>query len=435
MSETTQSQTAAAQAMKMVEGYSVEHTGPATPAGRYLRRFWQPVYHSADLKSGRPVPLKIMNENFTLYRDENGAIHLTESRCPHRGTLLSSGWVEGDALRCFYHGWKFGADGKCVEQPAEESSFIHRISIRVWPVREYLGLIFAWFGEGTPPAFPLYPPFERFNGLVEVDSYLRECNYYQNVENSLDMSHVGFVHADNKASFTGIGLGRALTAQESDWGVTYVFQRPDGRRRIQQFGMPNVFYMTALPTEADIGWQESLFWWVPIDDERHMQFSLHRVPIEGEAATKFKQHREKKRSTIDLAHQEVCKEILGGMMRLSDVDRSRVDLVRLQDDIAQVGQGRFASRNPEKLGRADIGVAMIRRMLKREIANLVEGRPLKDWQRTPSIVPQVWALDGDGEKTLATTEDQALAEIIDIRPHVEVNMQLRGLHGALSKGD
>ena len=109
--------------------------------------------------------------------------------------------------------------------------------------------------------------------------------------------------------------------------------------------------------------------------------------------------------------------------------------MRLQDDIAQVGQGRFASRNPEKLGRADIGVAMIRRMVKREIANLVEGRPLKDWQRTPSIVPQVWALDGDGEKALATTESEALAEIIDIRPHVEVNMQLRGLHGALSKGD
>ncbi|MFM9970559.1 MAG: Rieske 2Fe-2S domain-containing protein [Burkholderiales bacterium] len=432
MSETKQSQTAAAQAKKMVEGYSVEHTGPGTPAGRYLRRFWQPVYHSVDLKPGRPVPLKIMSEEFTLYRADDGVTHLTEARCPHRGTRLSSAWIEGDALRCFYHGWKFAADGQCVEQPAEESSFAQRIALKTWPTREYLGLVFAYLGEGAPPAFPLYPPFERFSGLVEVDSYLRECNYYQNLENALDMSHVGFVHADNTASFNGIGLGRNLTAVESDWGVTYAFQRADGRRRIQQFGMPNVFYMTALPTEADIGWQESLFWWVPIDDERHMQFSLHRVPIEGEAAKQFKERREKKRSTIDLAHQEICREILGGMMSLRDVDRNRVDLVRLQDDIAQVGQGTFASRNPERLGRADVGLAMIRRLVRREIGNLVEGRALKAWQRSSAIVPHVWALEDDGVKALATTEDLAEAEIIDIRPHVEVKMQLKGLHGVLS---
>ncbi len=420
--------------MKMVEGYSFELTGPGTPAGRYLRRFWQPVYHSADLPAGRPVPLKIMNEEFTLYRAQSGTSHLTEARCPHRGTRLSSAWVEGDALRCFYHGWKFAADGKCIEQPAEESSFIHRVSVRTWPTREYLGLIFAYLGEGAPPEFPLYPPFERFEGLVEVDSYLRECNYYQNLENALDMSHVGFVHTDNHASFNGIGLGRSLTAQESDWGVTYVFQRPDGRRRIQQFGMPNVFYMTALPTEPDIGWQESLFWWVPIDDERHMQFSLHRVPISGEAAVRFKKRREEKRSNIDLAHQEVCKAILGGMQRLQDVDRSRVDLVRLQDDIAQVGQGIFAGRNPEKLGRADVGVVVIRRLMRRELGNLVEGRPLKNWLRTPGLVPKVWQLGdvAEGEKALATVQEDAVAEIIDIRPHVEVAIQRKGLHGMLS---
>lgn len=422
------------QPLKMQGGISYEHTGPDTPAGRYLRRFWQPVYHTADLKPGRPVPLRIMSEDFTLYRGESGAAHLVAARCPHRGTKLASAWVEGDALRCFYHGWKFSSEGRCVEQPAEESSYADKVSIRSWPTREYLGLVFAFLGEGLPPEFPLYPPFERFNGLVEVDSYLRECNYFQNVENSLDMSHVGFVHTDNRASFSGIGLGRSLRAEESDWGITYTFQRPDGRRRIQQFGMPNVFYMTALPTEPDIDWQESLFWWVPIDDERHMQFSLHRVPIEGEAAARFKERREKQRSTIDLAHQEVCEAILGGMLSLKDVDRSRVDLVRLQDDIAQVGQGRFASRNPERLGRADVGLAMIRRLLRRELAALTEGGPLKDWRRPASLVPKVWQLGDDAaaEAALATTRNDAAAEIIDIRPHVEMNIQLKGLHGLLS---
>jgi hypothetical protein len=107
-------------------------------------------------------------------------------------------------------------------------------------------------------------------------------------------------------------------------------------------------------------------------------------------------------------------------------------MVRLQDDIAQVGQGTFASRHPEKLGRADIGPVMIRKLLRRELGNLVAGNPLKDWQRTPAIVPRVWALENEGEKVLATTDDQAQAEIIDIRPHVEVRMQLKALHGVLA---
>lgn len=410
-------------------------TGPGTLAGRFLRRFWQPIYHSGDLEAGSAVPLRIMGEELTLYRGESGEVHLIDGRCPHRGTQLSTGWVEGEALRCFYHGWKFASDGRCVAQPAEDDGFAHKVRIRAWPTREYLGLVFAFLGEGPPPELPSFPMFERFDGLVEVDSYYRECNYFQNVENSLDMSHVGFVHADNQASFQGIGLGRRLEAEESDWGVSYTFNRPDGARRIQQFGMPNVFYMTALPTEADIGWQESLFWWVPIDDERHMQFSLHRVPIEGEKATRFKERRARQRSTIDLAHQEVCRAILGGFMKLRDVERHRVDMVRLQDDIAQVGQGVFANRHPERLGRGDVGLTAIRRLYRRELGALAEGRPLKTWRRPPSLAPRVWQLgDGEpGEVALATTSENAAAEIIDIRPYVEVELQRRALHGLLSE--
>lgn len=425
-----ESKVSAQQRLKVVAGFSFEKTGPDTPAGRYLRSFWQPVYHCADLKPGRPVPLRIMSEDFTLYRGEGGAVHLVASRCPHRGTRLHTGRVEGEALRCFYHGWKFAPDGQCVEQPAEESFFAKNVCIRSWPVREYLGMIFAYFGEGEAPALPAYPTFESFHGLVEIDSYLRECNYFQNVENSLDMSHVGFVHGDNRAAFNGIGLGRALEAGESEWGVTYTFRRPDGRERVQQFGMPNVFYMTALPTEAEAEWQESLFWWVPIDDERHVQFSLHRLPLEGEAAARFKAHRAARRSKIDLAHQEVSAAILAGMTHLQDVDRDRVDLVRLQDDIAQLGQGVFASENPEKLGRADIGVSAIRRLWRRELTAMVEGGPLKEWQRPQELVPRAWRLGEHGEAALATTSEGGRAEIVDVRPFVEVDYQLRGLHGA-----
>jgi 5,5'-dehydrodivanillate O-demethylase len=407
------------------------HASPGSPAGRYLRTFWQPIFHSADLAPERPVPLRIMSEWFTLYRGASGQTFLIDHRCPHRGAQLSAGWVEGDELRCFYHGWKFAGDGRCVEQPVEDNALCSRVRVRSFPTREYLGLVFAFLGEGEPPPLPLYPQFEHFDGFVEINAYLRECNYFQNLENSLDMSHVGFVHGNNRAAFTGIGHGKRLVAKESDWGVTYTYTRPDGQSRTQQFGMPNLFYMTALPTDPEIGWQESLFWFVPIDDERHIQFWLTRVRATSEVARLIRERRQKRRREIDLAHQDICEDILAGRLALRDVDPARVDLVQLQDDIAQVGQGRIANRNIEHLARGDVGVVAIRRLWSREVAALLEGSPLKPWARTDAIAPRAWSL-GDGRPALigaggTKLPGDAAAEIVDVRPHVEIELQLRAL--------
>src|SRR4051794_20205449 len=122
------------------------HTGPGTLTGRYLRTFWHPVFLARNLKPGRAMPVKIMSEEFTLYRGEGSQVHAVAFRCAHRGTQLSTGWVEGDNLRCFYHGWAYGPDGQCVEQPAEPEPFCSRIKIRSYPIEEYLGLLFVYQG-------------------------------------------------------------------------------------------------------------------------------------------------------------------------------------------------------------------------------------------------------------------------------------------------
>jgi 5,5'-dehydrodivanillate O-demethylase len=409
--------------MPAVEFDDIVRTGPGTLAGRYLRRVWQPVYHSADIEPGSAKPLRIMGETLALYRGTSGVLHLVDGLCPHRGTRLSAGRVEGDAIRCFYHGWKFDATGQCVEQPAEESRFCAKVRIPSYPVREYLGLVFACLSAGPPPEFPLYPEFECFDGLLEIDSYQRGCNYYQNLENALDMSHVGYVHADNVASFSGIGLGRLLSAEESDWGVEYSFRRAkDGQTRTNHFGMPNIFHMYALPNDPEILWQESLFWWVPIDDVSHMQFSLHRVPVTGDALARIRARRQARRSEIDLVHQRLAEDILAGRLGLREVDPKRCDLVRLQDDIAQIGQGRIADRSKDHPGLADVGVIALRKLWRRELHALAEGKEIKAWQRKAGMGPSAWGQRG-------APAGERKAEIVDIRPHVEVDWQLRALAG------
>ena len=68
-------------------------TGPDTVAGRYLRRFWQPIFRAVDLPRGRATPIKIMSEEFTLYRGESGAPYLVAQRCAQTvvgGRIFSS---------------------------------------------------------------------------------------------------------------------------------------------------------------------------------------------------------------------------------------------------------------------------------------------------------------------------------------------------------
>src|SRR5688500_16288737 len=89
------------------------HVGPDDLAGRYLRRFWHPVHRSQDLPAGRALPLKILNEDFTLYRGESGQVHAVAFRCAHRLTQLNTGWVEGEHIRCRYHGWTYDGTGQC----------------------------------------------------------------------------------------------------------------------------------------------------------------------------------------------------------------------------------------------------------------------------------------------------------------------------------
>ncbi len=362
------------------------HTGPGTLAGRYLRRFWQPVYHGPDLLPGHAKPLRIMSEDFTLYRGEGGNAHLVALRCAHRGTQLSTGWVEGDCIRCFYHGWKYDGAGQCVEQPAEDAGFASKVKIRSYPCEEYLGLIFVYLGEGEAPPLPRYPEFEEFDGILELDSYPRACNYFNNLENSMDSTHVGFVHRSHDQAFDGLVDSPKLSAEESDWGITQHATRGENVR-ITHIGMPNIFHMHALPTDSGVGWRESLFWWVPIDDESHIQFGVTRVPVTGEAARQYEARRQARLANIDVRHEDLAEAILAGELRLQDVPRERTDLVRLQDDVAQAGQGRIADRAHERLGRGDSSVILIRKIWERELRALAEGRPLKQWARPAGYAP------------------------------------------------
>jgi hypothetical protein len=121
---------------------------------------------------------------------------------------------------------------------------------------------------------------------------------------------------------------------------------------------------------------------------------------------------------------------------MEDFDFDRVDLVRLQDDVAQLGQGVFADRSAERMGRADVGVSMIRRLWRREMGNLTSGRPLKNWTRSEKIKPRTWGI-AERLGRMAVDSDAATpvrkAEIVDVRPYIEIETQIDALHFSPAK--
>ena len=368
----------------------IASTRPGTPGGRFMRQFWVAIHRSEDLAKGHAKPIRIMSEDYTLYRGESGHAQVLDYRCPHRGAQLHLGRVEGDALRCLYHGWKFDCSGQCVEMPAEDPNFVRKVAAKSTPTREYMGLIFAYFGEGEAPAFPPFPA-SRDASLIHVwNAETVPCNWLQCYENSADEVHVAFVHQSG-GSHAAIAELPTIEAEETDWGMLRLGKRKGGKVRVSLHYMPNVTRVVVPPLagfDGVGGWSEIFFSFTPVDDENHLWLITSQVKVSGEEAEKFlaKKADYLRRCAAAPKVMDLVHDVWAGRRRLIDIEHP--DLAIVQDIAVQAGQGRIADREHERLGRSDTAIIVWRKMLARELAAIAEGRPGKKWSVAPAeVVP------------------------------------------------
>jgi 5,5'-dehydrodivanillate O-demethylase oxygenase subunit len=370
-----------AQLDRTVDQLDFVHTGPGTLAGRYLRRYWQPVHVSDKLPTGKIIPIRILGEDLALYRGESGKAHVITNECPHRLTRLHIGWIEGETIRCRYHGWRFDESGQCVEQPAEPKPFCDSVrKLASYPTHEAHGLIFAYLGEGEPPAFRPLPGLEdgaREGWTVCPSVEIIPCNYFQSAENIMDDVHVNFAHQGHLVNTAARKYVPTLTrAQETPFGMTQ-FQERGGETDQIHFLMPNQCYLGhQLHSARDNKpfWFKALFWYVPIDDESHLHFLI---------MVYHTKRRERPEGTP--VHEEI-EAILSGRKSWEDV-ANHPNIVRIQDGVSICGQGKIEDRSRERLGRTDAAVVMLRRLWRRELELLATGQPA-----TPFGTPDPQAL-------------------------------------------
>lgn len=351
-----------------------EHTGPGRPAGCLLRQHWQPVYAADELESGHAVPLKILHQELTLYRGEEGTAHVIAGRCAHRGVLLSVGMVEGDCIRCRYHGWQYDETGQCVDQPAEPKGFAEKIRIASYPVEEYFGFIWVYLGESPIPELPRWPELEPYGRFHVIE--LRKWNYFHDLENTVDDVHQYWVHKTGVYQDDGqAGEIPQISAESTDFGLTQSSRFTSGLVRRLALLMPNTLYFNS--GAGVLRGFRSFLWNVPVDDESHMMFFLfiaaHLPPDVGaRVASGVRDARRYLAGQRPV--EDIVRAVLSGRERWGDIEE-RPDQVLIEDGIVLLGQGVLPDRSLNRLGSSDAAIILLRKLYAREIAAIEADHP------------------------------------------------------------
>jgi vanillate monooxygenase len=165
-------------------------------SGNFLRNAWYVAAEAGEV--GRaPLARVLLGEPVVLYRREDGAAVALEDRCCHRRAPLSKGKLIGDDIQCGYHGFTFDAAGACVRIPGQER-VPAGLGVRGYALVERHGYLWIWMGEAAKADPALIPDFHQSDdlGWTAVRSRLPiAAHYLLVVENLIDLSHVGIVHA------------------------------------------------------------------------------------------------------------------------------------------------------------------------------------------------------------------------------------------------
>jgi nitrite reductase/ring-hydroxylating ferredoxin subunit len=342
--------------------------GPGTPMGEVLRRFWHPVGMAADA-TDTPRKVRVLGEDLILFRDKLGRPGLLYPHCAHRGTSLYYGKVDEHGIRCCYHGWQFDVSGHCIDQPCEPEGGRTKGKIRQpwYPLQEQYGLIWAYMGPADrKPTLPRYECLDQLDEgeFLEADDssiggggpQIIHCNWLQHYENLVDPFHVVILHS----SFSGtqfveqMAVMPNVTWENTEHGVRTISLRtlPDGTtlRRVSEAGLPTLRVIPS-PKMGKMGRVESLGWILPIDDHSFRIYVVGRVKEKGELL------RMRTRMNGKL-WEEMTEE---------EHQKSPNDIE------AMLSQGVIAKHSDEHLASTDRGIAMLRRLLKKQIDIVTEG--------------------------------------------------------------
>ena len=162
----------------------------------FLRNCWYVAAWDHELIDGKLLRRTLLEDHVLLYKGESGKIVALNDRCPHRGAALSKGRMEGDSVRCMYHGIKFDSSGRCVQIPGQDM-IPPKLRVPSYPVVERGHLVWIWMGDPAraDPVQIIDFPYLHDSRWKGIPAYLHyDANYLLIVDNLSDFAHLAFVH-------------------------------------------------------------------------------------------------------------------------------------------------------------------------------------------------------------------------------------------------
>ncbi len=377
----------------------VTRTGPGSLAGKVMRQYWMPAALSDELASNRPiVPVRLMGEDLVLFRDDQGSLGLIDRQCPHRGADLCYGRLEDGGLRCPFHGWLMATDGGCLEQPGEpeNSKFHEKIKTTVYPVIEKNGIVFAFMGEGVPPAFPEFDCFRAPDTHVFAFKGLWQCNWLQAMEVGIDPAHASFLHRffedenpdeqygkqfRDTAADTNIPITKVLReysrpdilVEETDYGLQLKTLRhlDNGKTHVR---VTNQVFPCAItiPMSKEMNITQ---WHVPVDDENcywYSMFTSFTDPVDKET---MREQRLAEHTLPDYAPVRNKANQYGyNSEEQNTLTYTGMGMdINVHDQWACESMGSIQDRTKEYLATTDKAITTYRRQLLQAIAKIENG--------------------------------------------------------------
>lgn len=348
-------------------------TGPGTPMGNLLRRYWHVVGTLPELEKEPVQPVRLLGENLTLFRDERGEIGLVAERCAHRGLSLAYGVPQPNGLRCAYHGWTYDTQGRCLDMPFEPAYLPLRI--QAYPVQELGGLIWAYLGPQPRSLLLRYEGFVRDDLDKNVSIKVLPCNWVQCMDNSMDPVHFEHLHGHyGNYVKRRLGNGPPMKTPRHLKIEFDVFEYGVYKRRLVEgesedcddwtTGHPILFpNILAQVTDEFSSYQIR----VPIDDTHTMHVLYRGHPSKPG---------EPRRDGLQVERESVLYDDLGRVFA--------PNVIR-QDEMAWIGQGPISDRTVEHLVTSDRGVMLYHNLLFENIDRVERGEDPMAVVRDPAV--------------------------------------------------
>lgn len=155
-----------------------------------LAQSWYPIAGSSAVRPNRAASFELFDRRIVLYRDRAGVVRALDARCPHLGADLGQGTVQGDEVRCAFHGWCFGPDGACASAPGYARAPGRRA--RAYPAQERWGLV--WVFNGPAALLELPSPGPGRWRTLRLPPQRIGCHPHLVLANGLDVTHYEALH-------------------------------------------------------------------------------------------------------------------------------------------------------------------------------------------------------------------------------------------------